>query len=206
VKNIAVFFVPVSNRCNPNPSLLYAKNPFLFSLFRSLTALSIVGLINLKTAHLKRKEFLQLSAMGLGAMMLPEYLLGRPVDASQFLHNGIDTKAKKALADAALNEAKKSGASYADVRIGRYLTQAIQTRETRVQNISNNESFGVGIRVLVAGTWGFAATNTVTQEGVQKCAARAVMLAKANAVLQKEPVKLAPQKGLGERSGRHLSR
>jgi TldD protein len=141
-----------------------------------------------------------MTGMGLGALMLPDFLLGNPVDVSQLLNNGIDTKIKKELADAALNAAKKAGASYADVRIGRYLTQSLMTREARVQNIANNESFGVGIRVLINGTWGFAATNEVTKDGVVKCAARAALLAKANSKLQKEPVKLAPQKGLGERS------
>lgn len=141
-----------------------------------------------------------MTGMGLGALLLPDYLLGRSVDASQLLGGGIDTRAKKALADAALTEAKRLGATYADVRIGRYLTQSISTREAKVQNLANNESFGTGIRVLVAGTWGFAATNDVTKEAVVKCAARAVALAKANSKLQKEPVKLAPQQGLGERS------
>lgn len=149
---------------------------------------------------MKRKDFLQLTSLGLGSLLVPDYLFSRPVDASQFLNNGIDVKAKKALADAALTEAKKGGATYADVRIGRYLNQSIITREARVQNIANSESFGAGIRVIVNGTWGFAATNEVTKEGIQKCAARAVLLAKANSKLQKEPVKLAPQKGLGERS------
>jgi TldD protein len=112
----------------------------------------------------------------------------------------MDPKAKRTLADAALAEAKRGGAIYADVRIGRYLSQALSARESRIQNISNTESYGVGIRVIVAGTWGFAATNDVTKEGIVKCAGRAVALAKANSKLQKEPVRLAPQKGLGERS------
>ncbi|HVF95722.1 MAG TPA: TldD/PmbA family protein [Flavisolibacter sp.] len=149
---------------------------------------------------MKRKDFLQMTTLGFGALMLPDYLLGKPITAADLLNTGIDTKVKKELADAALAEAKKGGATYADVRIGRYLSQSIATRETRVQNIANNESFGVGVRVLVAGTWGFAATNTVTTEGIKKCTARAVLLAKANSKLQKEPVKLAPQQGLGERS------
>ncbi|HZH66253.1 MAG TPA: TldD/PmbA family protein [Flavisolibacter sp.] len=149
---------------------------------------------------MKRKDFLQMTAMGVGALAIPDYLFSRPVDASQLLTNSMDTAAKKALADAALNEAKRGGATYADVRIGRYLTQALAAREARIQNISNNESFGVGIRVIVSGTWGFAATSEVTKEAIVKCAGRAVALAKANSKLQKEPVKLAPQKGLGERS------
>lgn len=61
---------------------------------------------------------------------------------------------KKSLADVALNTAKSGGATYADVRIGRYLNQFISTRERRVQGITNTESFGVGIRVIAKGTWG----------------------------------------------------
>lgn len=148
---------------------------------------------------MKRKDFLQLSAMGFGAMMLPKSsLLGNPVDAAHLLAPGIDTKAKKMLADVALNTAKSKGASYADIRIGRYLNQFITTRENRVQNVANTESFGVGIRVLANGCWGFAATNDVTKEGVAKTAERAVAVAKANSKLFTEPVQLAPQKGYGE--------
>ena len=101
-----------------------------------------------------------------------------------------------------MNEAKSKGATYADIRIGRNLSQTVATREARVQGISNNQSFGVGIRVIVNGTWGFAATNEVTKDGVAKCARQAVAIAKANSKLQKEPVQLAPQKGLGEKSWR----
>ena len=149
---------------------------------------------------MKRKDFLQLTTMGVGALMIPDFILGNPVDPSQFLNEGLDSSTKKALADVALNAAKAKGASYADVRISRYLQQSISTRENRVQNIANTESYGVGVRVLVNGTWGFAATNEVTKESIAKCAHTAAALAKANAKLQSEPVKLAPQKGLGERT------
>ncbi len=78
------------------------------------------------------------------------------------------------------------------------MQQFIFTRETKVQNIANAESYGVGIRVIANGTWGFAATSDVTPEGIAKCAETAVAIAKANAKIQKEPVILAPQKGVGE--------
>jgi len=149
---------------------------------------------------LKRKQFLQLSAMGAGSMLLPDFLNSRPVDPLQFLNNATDTATKKELANIALNAARSKGATYADVRIGRYLGQQILTRETRVQNISNNGSYGIGIRVIVKGTWGFAATNNVTKEGIIKCAENAVAIGKANSKLQTEPVQLAPQKGLGDKA------
>ncbi len=149
---------------------------------------------------MKRKDFLQLTTMGVGALMIPDFISGKSVDPLQFLNEGLDASTKKALANVALSAAKAKGASYADVRISRYLQQSIGTRENRVQNIANTESYGVGIRVLVNGTWGFAATNEVTKDAITKAANTATALAKANAKLQREPVKLAPQKGLGEKS------
>ncbi|HTL07293.1 MAG TPA: TldD/PmbA family protein [Chitinophagaceae bacterium] len=148
---------------------------------------------------MKRKDFLQLSAMGVGGLMLPDFsLLGNTIDPLQALQQTMDVAQKKQLADIALNTAKSKGASYADVRIGRYLNQFIVTREKRVQNIVNTESFGVGIRVIANGAWGFAATNLVTKEEIAKTAEKAVAVAKANAKILSEPVQLAPQKGYGD--------
>ena len=59
-----------------------------------------------------------------------------------------------------------------DVRIGRYLNQFVITRDTKVQNITNTESYGVGVRVIADGTWGFAATNDVTHRRRGQAAAR----------------------------------
>ena len=137
--------------------------------------------------------------MGFGGMMLPDFsLMGNTIDPMQALQQTIDVAQKKQLADIALNAAKSKGASYADVRIGRYLNQFIVTREKRVQNIVNTESFGVGIRVIANGAWGFAATNIVTKEEIAKTAEKAVAVAKANSKILSEPVQLASQKGYGE--------
>jgi TldD protein len=132
-------------------------------------------------------------------MLLPDVkAFGKSIDPQQLLDGGIEVKAKKVLADVALNTAKSKGASYADIRIGRYLNQFVITRENKVLNVANTESFGVGIRVIVNGCWGFAAGNVVTKEGVAKTAERAVAVAKANAKVGGAPVQLAPQKGYGE--------
>jgi len=137
--------------------------------------------------------------------MLPKFVTagtpmsGRFVDAEALLEPGLDVSVKKRLADAGLNAAKAKGASYADVRIGRYLNQFVITREDKVQNIVNTESYGVGIRVIANGCWGFSAVADARNEAdVAKAAERAVAIAKANARLVKEPVQLAPQKGFGE--------
>jgi TldD protein len=146
----------------------------------------------------KRRDFVQLTGLGLGGLMLSYPMMGNAVSAEALLEAGITTAQKKQLADVALNTAKSLGATYTDVRIGRYLNQSISTREKRVQGIQSSESFGVGIRVIANGTWGFASTNQVTTEGIDKATKQAVAIAKANSKFQKEPVKLAPVPGYGE--------
>jgi TldD protein len=147
---------------------------------------------------MKRRDFIQLTGMSAGAMMLPLASFGNEVDVAKLLEPAMDTRQKKQLADIALNTTKSLGATYTDVRIGRYLNQFVITREKKVQNIVNTESFGVGIRVIVNGTWGFAASNNVTADGMKKTAERAVAIAKANSKFQKEPVKLAATQSYGE--------
>lgn len=130
--------------------------------------------------------------------MLSIPVIGKPMTIEAMLASPIDAGKKKELADVALNTARSLGATYADVRIGRYLNQFISTRENKVQGIENSESFGTGIRVIANGTWGFAATNDVSADGIRKAASRAVAIAKANSKFQKDPVKLAPVKSHGE--------
>ena len=143
-----------------------------------------------------RRTFLRLSGLAAGSLALPMW--DRPGRAAVGAVTPIPSADRKALADVALNAAKSTGATYADVRIGRYLNQFIFTREDKVQNIVNTEAYGVGIRVIANGTWGFAATDNVTSDGIAKAAAQAVSVALAVSKMQKEPVQLAPTPGLGE--------
>ncbi|GAB3325880.1 TldD/PmbA family protein [Hymenobacter humi] len=149
---------------------------------------------------MKRRDFVGLSGLAAGALFIPSIpsFAGNLVDPARLLEPGADAAMKKRLADAGLNAAKAAGATYADVRIGRSLNQGVVTREKQVQNISSTESYGVGVRVIANGTWGFAATNTVTEAGIAKAAQLAVQIAKANSKVQKENVQLAPVKGHGE--------
>ncbi|MGA9237802.1 TldD/PmbA family protein [Robiginitalea sp.] len=147
---------------------------------------------------MKRRDFVQYAGLGAGALMMPSLLMGKDIPTEALLAPGMDLVLKKQMADVALNTAKTLGASYADARIGRYLNQYVFTREDRVQNVVNTESFGIGIRVIVNGTWGFSSTNDVTADGIAKATTQAVSIAKANGILQKEPVQLAPAPGYGD--------
>jgi TldD protein len=147
---------------------------------------------------MKRKDFLSTAGLGLGAIFLPKSsLFTRDLPLDEPWHTG-DTTMKKRMADTAMNAARTAGATYTDVRIGRYLRQFVITRENKVENIVHTESYGIGIRVIANGCWGFAATDHMDNDGISKAAKLAVSIAKENARLLTEPVQLAPQKGYGE--------
>ena len=142
-----------------------------------------------------RRDFLAASGVGLGGLMIPGF--GNAV-AAEALITKMDVAKKKSLANIALNAATSSGASYCDVRIGRYMRQFVITREAKVQNVVNTESLGAGVRVIVNGTWGFAATSDLTNAGIVKATKEAVAIAKANSASQTVPVQLAKVKGVGD--------
>ncbi|MFZ4688150.1 MAG: TldD/PmbA family protein [Polymorphobacter sp.] len=143
-----------------------------------------------------RRDFLGLTGLVGGGLVVPA-AFGKVI-AAEDLQSSLDVAFKKRLADAALAAATGAGATYCDVRVGRYLRQFVVTREANVQNVVNTESTGVGIRVIAGGAWGFAATNTMTVDGVAAAARQATAIARANAGIQSEPVQLAPTKGVGE--------
>ena len=147
-----------------------------------------------------RRDFLALASVGAGGLLLPA-VFGKVIAAEQLM-SALDVGFKKRLADAGLNAATSAGATYCDVRVGRYLRQFVMTREDKVQNVVSTESTGVGVRVIAGGAWGFAATNTLTEQGVAEAARQATAIAMANAKVQTAPVQLAPVRGVGEVSWR----
>jgi TldD protein len=143
----------------------------------------------------ERRTFLKIGGGAAGAMLVPVF--GNAIAAEELV-NPVALSFRNALADTALNAATGAGATYCDVRIGRYLNQFITTRDLRVENIVNTESSGVGVRVVAGGAYGFAATNDMSPDGVAGAARQAVAIARANAKLQAEPLQMAPLKGVGE--------
>jgi TldD protein len=147
---------------------------------------------------LKRKDFLYLTGMGISASMLSQFTaMGSPAIPGTALRD-VDVTLKKRMADVALNAARAKGATYTDVRLGRYLNEYVTTRDRNIDNIVNTESYGMGIRVIANGCWGFAATDKLDNTSIAHAAETAVAIAKENSRLQTEPVQLAPQKGYGE--------
>jgi TldD protein len=141
-----------------------------------------------------RRDFLKTGAAAAAATLAGPHLLSATeafADRSMLLAApGADAFALD-LAAEALNAAKDAGASYADVRVGRYRRQSVNTRERRITGVADSESYGIGVRALVNGSWGFAATSNMTKDGVVKAAREAARIARAAKAVQKRPVELA---------------
>jgi TldD protein len=95
------------------------------------------------------------------------------------------------LAHEAIEAARKAGADYADARFVTEESESLSVRNQEMEGIDRSLSQGVGIRVLVRGFWGFAATARTSPEDLERTAKLAVGIARAAARLPMEPVKLA---------------
>ena len=152
-----------------------------------------------------RRDFLATSALAAGAMAVASF----PAEAEsvarrlklpqQHVEPPMDAPTKDLLM-AALNSARMAGASFADARIGRTQRNFVITRETQIIEIVDTDTMGCGIRALVDGCWGFAATRTLTADGVAAAGKEAAAIARANRVARDRPVELAAAPSLGERS------
>lgn len=134
-----------------------------------------------------RRDFIKAGALTLGAAALPVWAYSSEAAAAIWADVN-----KDALADAALATAKKLGASYADIRINRYRNESISTRERQVLNTSSSQNFGFGVRVLIKGTWGFAASPVVTADEVVRITKEAAAIAKANSIITRKRIELVP--------------
>ena len=96
-------------------------------------------------------------------------------------------------ADAALSAAVSMGAGFAEIRVMTTTSSAVTVRDRSLENSINDLVTGVGVRVLVDGTWGFAATTDVRPEAATTVAQQAVALARASRALTTTPVELAAE-------------
>jgi TldD protein len=129
------------------------------------------------------------------------FLLGASAGALAALATPRSTAARGLLTDPTLDDlikralaaATKAGATYADVRIVRMRNEYLATREDRIDAVSSSEDYGVGVRVIAGGAWGFSATPTVVVAEAERIARQAVAIAKANSALMKRPITLSKE-------------
>jgi TldD protein len=94
------------------------------------------------------------------------------------------------LTSRALDTATALGASYADVRVVRRLEESINVKSARVEGVASGENEGFGVRVIVDGAWGFAASHRLSTGEADRIAAEAVRIARASATAIRQPVGL----------------
>jgi TldD protein len=99
----------------------------------------------------------------------------------------------KQIAEQALDAASRPGVSYADVRVVEHRDRHVSTKNGKMGTVSASESSGAGVRVLAGGCWGFAATDDLSREGIERAAAQAVEIARASALARRKDVELAPE-------------
>jgi TldD protein len=97
------------------------------------------------------------------------------------------------LANLAVESALARGATYADARVMDLRHRDLSVKNGQVGHVLEGESLGIGLRVIAEGAWGFAATDRLTREGLQACAAEAVAIARASSMAKRHDVVLAPE-------------
>jgi TldD protein len=80
---------------------------------------------------------------------------------------------------AAVDAALGAGATYADARAIVRRSQSVGTRNGRVVTLTDAETEGIGVRVLVGGSWGFACDRRLGPTGARDAALRACAFAAA---------------------------
>jgi len=98
-----------------------------------------------------------------------------------------------ALSEAAISAGKAAGATHVDVRIERTRSGLLALRDVDLQSQADETIFGIGVRVIVNGAWGFASSPDVSIATAKKMAEIAVSMAKTSKPLSTEEVTLTPE-------------
>ena len=95
------------------------------------------------------------------------------------------------LAQIAVDEAKKAGATYASFRFEEIRTENVEVSDGRPGLLDRNLSAGFGIRVIADSAWGFAASYELNENSIRRMARLAVDIAKTSAKINDRKVELA---------------
>ena len=90
----------------------------------------------------------------------------------------------------AIDAATSSGASYADARVVERQAESLSVKNGVLAAASSERSAGFGVRVLVDGAWGFAASQDVELAEADRVARLAVAIAQASRLAGGDPVVL----------------
>lgn len=92
------------------------------------------------------------------------------------------------IAEQALDTAKFLGAGFADARVIEQHTESIETKDLSVAAVNMGSTLGIGIRVLIDGGWGFASTQDLSKDGIDKAVKIACAVGRASASCLQAPI------------------
>jgi TldD protein len=133
---------------------------------------------------MRRRDFLKHAGCAIVGVGSHPLFASRSSPVSAETYARFDRSSQLGLADMVMELARKAGANYADVRIGRDEQEFVFAREDRVELLNSILTLGLGVRVLVNGSWGFAASERPGEAEVKRVVALAIENAEANALIQ----------------------
>ncbi|GAA3448272.1 TldD/PmbA family protein [Dactylosporangium matsuzakiense] len=87
------------------------------------------------------------------------------------------------VATAAVEAALAAGARYADARVMHRRSESMSARNGEIEELSQDEDAGVGVRALVGSSWGFFALPDLSPAAAKRAGERATAIARASATL-----------------------
>src|SRR4051794_2983913 len=89
-------------------------------------------------------------------------------------------------------DSAQARAGYADARFVRSRVERLSTRNGQLDKLDSDESEGIGVRVRVGGSWGFAASRGTRRADAEEALRRALAIAEAQPPVA-EAAPLAPE-------------
>ncbi|RKR88491.1 TldD protein [Micromonospora pisi] len=99
------------------------------------------------------------------------------------------------VATAAVQAALDAGARYADARVMHRRYESMSARNGEIEELSQDEDAGIGVRALVGSSWGFFAVPELSDAAARAAGTRAARIATASARVPGPAVDLVPTGG-----------
>ncbi|MGN9812117.1 TldD/PmbA family protein [Micromonospora sp. BQ11] len=95
-------------------------------------------------------------------------------------------------ASAAVQAALDAGARYADARVMHRRYESMSARNGDIEELTQDESIGLGVRALVGSSWGFHAVPDLSDAAARDVGRRAARIAAASGRVPGPPIDLVP--------------
>lgn len=94
----------------------------------------------------------------------------------------------------AIEMLRRKGADYGDIRVVKRQSEQLEVKNGRTESVTADREEGFGVRVIVNGSWGFAAGSVLSEAELDRVVALAIEIGRASGKVAGEKVRLAPMK------------